>query len=71
VSDLIANLQSSLRWIDVLDVAIVAFILYRVLLLIKGTRAMQMVTGLGILGIGFFLSVFRERFRRGRTGNGG
>ena len=36
--------------------AIVAFIVYRILLLIKGTRAMQMLTGLGILGIGFFLS---------------
>ena len=34
--------------IDVLDVGIVAFVVYRVLLLIKGTRAMQMLTGLGI-----------------------
>lgn len=37
-----------------MDVVIVAFIVYRVLLLIKGTRAMQMLTGLGILGIAFF-----------------
>jgi uncharacterized protein (TIGR00159 family) len=62
VGDLIANLQSSVRWIDLLDVGIVAFIVYRVLLLIKGTRAMQMLTGLGILGIAFFVSSTLELF---------
>ncbi len=62
MSDLLANLQSSLRLIDLLDVGLVAFIVYRVLLLIKGTRAMQMLTGLGILGIGFFLSSTLELF---------
>ena len=60
--DLLANFQSSLRLIDLLDVGIVAFIVYRVLLLIKGTRAMQMLTGLGILAIGFFLSSTFELF---------
>jgi uncharacterized protein (TIGR00159 family) len=48
--------------IDLLDVGIVAFIVYRILLLIRGTRAMQMLTGLGILGIGFFLSSTLELF---------
>jgi uncharacterized protein (TIGR00159 family) len=62
VGDLIRNLQSSLRLIDLLDVGIVAFIVYRILLLIRGTRAMQMLTGLGILGIGFFLSSTLELF---------
>jgi len=62
VVDVLLNLQSSLRLIDFLDIAIVAFILYRLLLLIKGTRAMQMLTGLGILGIGFFLSSTLELF---------
>jgi uncharacterized protein (TIGR00159 family) len=62
VKDLLVNLQSSVRLIDLLDVAIVAFIVYRVLLLIKGTRAMQMLTGLGILAIGFFLSSALELF---------
>ena len=59
---LLSNLQSSLRWIDLLDVGIVAFIVYRILLLIRGTRAMQMLTGLGILGIGFFVSSAFELF---------
>ena len=62
MGDLLVNLQSSLRLIDLLDVSIVAFIVYRVLLLIKGTRAMQMLTGLGILGIGFYLSSMLELF---------
>jgi diadenylate cyclase len=62
VGDLLGNLQSSLRLIDLLDVGIVAFIVYRILLLIKGTRAMQMLTGLGILGIGFVLSSTLELF---------
>jgi diadenylate cyclase len=62
VGDLLANLQSSFRWIDLLDVTIVAFIVYRILLLIKGTRAMQMLTGLGILGIAFFISSAFELF---------
>ena len=60
--DLLSNLQSSLRLIDLLDVSIVAFIVYRVLLLIKGTRAMQMLTGLGILAIAYFLSSAMELF---------
>jgi uncharacterized protein (TIGR00159 family) len=62
VGDLLANFQASLRLIDFLDVGIVALIVYRVLLLIKGTRAMQMLTGLGILAIGFYLSSMFELF---------
>jgi len=62
LGDLLVNLQSSLRLIDLLDVGLVAFLVYRVLLLIKGTRAMQMLTGLGIMGIGFFLSSTLELF---------
>lgn len=62
MGDLLSNLRSSLRLIDLLDVGIVAFIVYRILLLIRGTRAMQMLTGLGILGIGFFMSSALELF---------
>ncbi|MGK5087564.1 diadenylate cyclase CdaA [Bdellovibrionota bacterium FG-2] len=62
MGDIFGNLQSSLRLIDLLDIGIVALIVYRVLLLIKGTRAMQMLTGLGILGIGFFISSTMELF---------
>jgi diadenylate cyclase len=36
-------------WTDVLQVALVAFVLYRVLLLIQGTRAVQMLIGIVVL----------------------
>jgi len=45
-----------LRWQDVLDILIVAFVIYRIALLIRGTRAMQMVAGLVILGAAYITS---------------
>ncbi len=62
MTDLLRNLHAGIRWIDFVDIAIVALIVYRALLLIRGTRAMQMLTGLGILGIAFFLSSTFELF---------
>lgn len=35
--------------IDILDIVVVAFLLYRLLLLVRGTRASQMFVGLGLL----------------------
>jgi len=38
------------RWtIDLLDILLVAFIIYRIILLIKGTRTVQMLLGLAVL----------------------
>jgi diadenylate cyclase len=45
-----------MRLWDVLDILIVSFILYRVFLLIKGTRAVQMVFGLGVLLLALIFS---------------
>ncbi|HKV55444.1 MAG TPA: diadenylate cyclase CdaA [Candidatus Binataceae bacterium] len=42
-----------LRWQDALDILIVAYVIYRIALLIRGTRTMQMVIGLGILAGAF------------------
>lgn len=56
MNELLSNLRSSFRQEDLLDVAIVAFIVYRLLNLIRGTRAVQMLIGLGIVTLGFFLS---------------
>ncbi len=56
MNEFLANLRSSFRQEDLLDVAIVGFIVYRLLTLIKGTRAVQMLIGLGVLTGGFFLS---------------
>lgn len=41
---------------DLIDIGIVAFVLYRVFLTFKGTRAIQMLTGLGILMVARFVS---------------
>lgn len=38
------------RWMDAIDIGVVAFIVYRMMLLIRGTRAVQMVLGLALLG---------------------
>lgn len=62
MTDLWAHFRSSLRFSDLLDILIISFVVYRVLVLIKGTRAMQMLTGLGLLGIGYILSSHFELF---------
>ncbi len=56
MNELILNLKSSFRLEDLLDVAIVGFIIYRLLNLIRGTRAVQMLVGMGVLTAGYFLS---------------
>jgi len=50
------DVLENFRWLDVLDIAIVAFILYRIILLIKGTRAVQMLLGLAVILIVFVAS---------------
>lgn len=62
MTELLNTFGSSIRPIDFLDVAIVSYIVYRLLLLIKGTRAVQMLTGFGILGIAFMLSIKFELY---------
>ncbi len=44
----------SLRWQDIVDILIVAFIIYRVMLIIKGTRAAQMLSGIVVLIVVYF-----------------
>ena len=39
----------NIRILDILDVVVVAFIIYRIILLIKGTRAVQMLLGLAVI----------------------
>lgn len=56
----LANIREVLRWEDLIDILLVCVIVYRVLLLIRGTRAVQMLTGFGIILIAYYLS---ERFR--------
>jgi diadenylate cyclase len=43
------ELVSQFRWIDALDIAIVAFVVYQIILALRGTRAFQMLLGLALL----------------------
>jgi len=47
---------TTLRWQDVLDILLVAFIIYEIILFIRGTRAVQMVAGLAILVVFYFMA---------------
>ena len=53
------------RWQDVLDILIVAYIIYRVLLLLKGTRALMLAVGVMIVLSAFYLSRKLELFTLG------
>jgi diadenylate cyclase len=46
----------AIEWYDVLDIAIVSLLIYELLLLIRGTRAVQMAVGAGFLIGLFFMS---------------
>jgi len=45
-----------LRWHDLLDILIVAYLIYRVLLIIRGTRAVQMIIGIFLLLLAYLVS---------------
>lgn len=44
------------RWQDAIDILLVAFIIYEIILFIRGTRAVQMVAGLAIMIIVYFVA---------------
>ncbi len=50
------ELINVLRWQDIVDILAVAYLIYRVLLFIRKTRALQMLIGLCLLVGAFFLS---------------
>ena len=51
--DVVANF----RWLDVLDIFLAFLIIYQLLALMKGTRALQVLTGLVIVGLLYIISV--------------
>ena len=56
------NVFVGFRLIDVLDIVIVAYLVYKTLGFIQETRAQQLVRGLVVLGIVFFLSDFLKLY---------
>ena len=45
-------------WPDLFEILIVTFVIYRFLLFLVGTRALQIVIGLVILSLTYFVAVF-------------
>lgn len=45
-----------LRWQDGIDLGIITFLIYRLLQILRGSRAMQMVTGLAVIMAAFVIS---------------
>jgi diadenylate cyclase len=56
ITDLLQRPSLSIEWWDLLDIAVVSFLIYEMLLLIRGTRAAQMAVGGGLLIGLFFMS---------------
>lgn len=50
------EMMSPWRWQDGVEVAIIAFVIYRLMQMIKGTRAMQMVIGLMVVLLAYVAS---------------
>ena len=51
------DLFHNFRWLDVLDILIVSFLIYKILLMIKGTRILQVITGLVVFAVLYFVSM--------------
>ena len=61
MNNFIGNLQfiiSQVRFQDAVDVFLVWVIIYRVLILVRRTGTVQMLSGLGILAIGYIMSIW-------------
>lgn len=52
----LTHFLAGLRWQDLLDILLVSFILYRFFLLIKGTRAVQLLRGMLLLLLAYLVS---------------
>lgn len=48
------------RWQDIIDLILVWFVIYRVLLLTKKSGAVQILSGMGILSIAYLTSIWAE-----------
>ncbi|MBK8987975.1 MAG: TIGR00159 family protein [Chloroflexi bacterium] len=49
------NYQSAITWLDVLDILLVTFMIYSIFMLIRGTRAVQVLRGFVVLALVFWL----------------
>jgi len=52
----VIELLEGFRWQDLVDILLVSFIIYRIFILIKGTRALRILVGLAIIVIAYWAS---------------
>ena len=50
------ELIRQIRWQDILDIGIIAFLVYRALHIVRGSRAMQMIIGLAVILVAYVSS---------------
>ena len=43
------EMVGQLRWQDFVDIGIITFLVYRLLQIVRGSRAMQMIVGLAVI----------------------
>jgi diadenylate cyclase len=53
---MLIQLLTTVRWEDLFDILVVAFIIYRIILLIRGTRTAKILFGFAVLAGAYFLS---------------
>ena len=51
-----SEILRNLRWQDVLDILLISTILYQLMVLLRGTRALQAMAGLGVVGLFYLLA---------------
>ena len=51
-----AILQLNIGYLDIIDIVIVGYVIYRLILIIRGTRAEQLIKGLAILLLAMIVS---------------
>ncbi|MBU6428059.1 MAG: diadenylate cyclase CdaA [Cyanobacteria bacterium REEB65] len=56
ILDAVRQYLATLRWQDALDIALVSLVLYRLFLLIRGTRAVQLLRGLLLLLVAYLVA---------------
>ena len=56
------ELLRQIRWQDIVDIIVMSIIFYRLLLIIKGTKAAHMLIGLGVLLVASLLSRYFELY---------
>ena len=60
--ELFSNIATGFRFRDFIDVLLVAVIVYRMFMIVRGTHAVQMLTGLLFLGFFFVISNYFKLF---------